>query len=193
MRIFLAGATGVIGSRLVPLLAAAGHEVVGLTRSEEGAQSLRRAGAEPVVADAFDLAGLTESVAGAEPDFVLHELTDLPDDQSRLGEFLPKHNRIRREGTANLLAAAAAAGVTRLAAQSVAWDLPGDAGEAVADLEEMVLAYPGIVLRYGQFYGPGTYYPDVPPRGPRIHIDDAASRTIDALEEGPGIISIVER
>ena len=79
-----------------------------------------------------------------------------------------------------------------LAAQSVAWNLPGDAGAAVADLEEMVLAYPGIVLRYGQFYGPGTYYPLDPPEGPRIHIDEAASRTLDALGATPGIVTIVE-
>ncbi len=129
MRIFLAGATGVIGSRLVPLLLAEGHQVTGMTRSAGKADRLRELGADPVVCDVFDRDALREAIVRARPDAILHELTDLPDDAERIRELAAANNRIRREGTRNLLDAAEVAGANRFVAQSVAWELPGE-GEA---------------------------------------------------------------
>jgi nucleoside-diphosphate-sugar epimerase len=193
MRVFLAGASGVIGSRLVPLLVEAGHVVAGLTRTASKASLLEELGAEPVVGDVFDREWILAAVSAFQPDTVMHQLTDLPDDVTRVGEFAAANSRIRREGTPNLLRAARQSGVRRFLAQSVAWDLPGDGGRAVEEMEAAVLAAGGTVLRYGQFYGPGTFHPSTPPSPPRIHIDEAAQRTLDAFETGPGIVEIVER
>lgn len=192
MRIFLAGASGVLGTRLVPLLIAAGHEVAGMTRSAEKAGRLAAAGAEPVVCDAFDADGLTVAVTAYGPDLVMHQLTDLPDDAALLPEGRAANARIRRDGTANLLAAARAAGVSRFIAQSVAWEMTGEGQDAKEFLERSVLAANGVVLRYGQFYGPGTYYPDTVPPAPRIGIDAAAERTADSLELASGIYELTE-
>lgn len=192
MRIFLAGATGVIGSRLVSLLVEEGHEVTGMTRSSHKVASLADVGANPVVCDVFDVGALHVAVAGSRAEVVIHQLTDLPDDITRIAAFTESHNRIRREGTRNLIAASRAAGVGRFVAQSVAWELGGERGAAVSDLEEMVLAYPGVVVRYGQFYGPGTYYPEAPPPPPRLHIDAAALRTLTTIDANPGVVTIVE-
>lgn len=192
MRVFLAGATGVIGRHLVPLLVDAGHHVTGMTRSPGMAASLAAAGADPVVCDVFDVATLTAVVDEAHPDLVMHQLTDLPDDLADIEEHFAAHNRIRREGTRNLVAAARAAGAKRFFAQSVAFEIPGDGGAAVADLEEAVLAYPGVVLRYGQFFGPGTYHPEEAPPPPRIHVAEAARRTVAILDSPPGIVTIVD-
>ena len=112
MRIFLAGATGVIGRRLVPLLLAAGHEVVALTRDPARADDLVAAGATVAVADVYDAAALREVVVAARPELVMHQLTDLPDDAADLAEHRDRNARIRVEGTDNLLAAARAAGAT---------------------------------------------------------------------------------
>lgn len=184
MRIFVAGAAGVIGSRVVPLLVRAGHTVIGTTRSPAGAEKVRALGAEPVVCDVYDLPALTAAVVGAAPDLVLHELTDLPDDREKLAARRGDNARIRREGTANLLAAAAASGRPRVVAQSVAWELPpGDGADAVATLEQAVLAVGGVVLRYGQLHGPGTYYPTGLPTGPGVHVDTAAARTAEVVEQ----------
>src|ERR1044071_2446743 len=125
-KIFVAGATGVIGIRLVPLLVQAGHRVAAMTRSAGKADVLAALGAEAVVCDVYDAVRLTASVVAFGPDVVIHELTDLPDDVQRLREHAQANARIRREGTRNLLAAARAAGATRFLAQSVAWDLQGD-------------------------------------------------------------------
>jgi nucleoside-diphosphate-sugar epimerase len=192
MRIFLAGATGVIGVRLVPLLVAAGHQVTGMTRSPGKVDGLRALGAEAVVADVFDAAALRDAVVAARPDAVLHELTDLPDEASSIPAFRAANARIRRQGTANLLAAARAAGATRFLAQSVAWRLDGDGGAATEELERSVLAAGGVVLRYGQFYGPGTYHEQAPLPPPRVHVDQAARRTVAALEAPTGVLTIVE-
>ena len=170
VRVFLAGASGVIGIRLTALLGAAGHDVAGMTRSPEKAAAISALGATPVVCDVFDARALTAAVVEFHPDAVLHELTDLPDDVARITDFGASNARIRREGTRNLLAAAEAADVSRFLAQSVAWELPGDAGLATADLESAVLAARGVVLRYGQFYGPGTYHEADLPDAPRIEI-----------------------
>lgn len=192
MRIFLAGATGVIGIRLVPLLVSAGHDVAAMTRSPEKADALRALGATPVVCDVYDRDALREAVVSFGPELVLHELTDLPDDAAVISEYLDGNARIRREGTRNLLEAAEAAGATRLAAESVAWQLEGDGGKAVAEMEHAVLGADGVVLRYGAFYGPGTYHEDEPPPHPRIHVDAAAARTVEVLDAPSGIIEIVE-
>jgi nucleoside-diphosphate-sugar epimerase len=192
MRVFLAGASGVIGSCLVPLLTTAGHQVTAMTRSPGKVQHLTRAGATPVVCNVFDVEALKAAVDLARPDLIMNQLTDLPDDAKAIPEHSASHNRIRREGTRNLLAAASASGVGQISAQSVAWELPGDGAAAVAEMEEMVLGFPGLVMRYGQFYGPGTYHPDVPPPPPRIHIDEAAIRTASLLEQISGVVTVTE-
>ena len=191
--VFLVGATGVLGVRLVPLLIEAGHAVAGVTRSPAKTDNLRALGAEPVVCDLFDTAGLRAAVVSFAPDAVMHQATDLPDDPRRLHEHAASNNRIRREGTRNLLAAAQAAGTVRhFLAQSVAWRLAGDAGAAVEELEQAVLKRGGVVLRYGRLYGPGTYYESHAPSPPRIHVDEAARRTIALLDAASGVHAIVE-
>lgn len=193
MRIFLAGATGVIGMRLVPLLVGAGHSVAGLTRSPGKAGELRELGAEPVVCDVFDVAALTDAVVGFAPDLVLHELTDLPDNAAEIAAYAARSGRIRSEGTRNLLSAAAAAGAGRFLAQSVSWELPADGGRAVtAAHERMVLQAGGVVLRYGQFWGPGTYYESDPPDPPRVHVDAAARLTAGVLEAPAGLTLVID-
>jgi nucleoside-diphosphate-sugar epimerase len=189
MRVFVAGASGVIGLRLVPLLVAEGHDVAGMTRTPAKSGRLRGLGAEPVVCDVFDAAALQEAVVAFGPEAVVNELTDLPD---RLAATNEANARIRREGTRNLLAAAEAAGASRFLSQSVAWALTGEGGAAVAELERLVLAAGGVVLRYGRLYGPGTYYPDEPPEPPRVHVDLAARRTASALEAPPGIVEVTD-
>jgi nucleoside-diphosphate-sugar epimerase len=192
VRIFLAGATGVIGRRVVPLLVADGHAVAGMTRSASKADGLRALGAEPVVCDVFDAEALRDAVVAFRPDLVMHQLTDLPDDLDRFREHAAGNNRIRREGTRNLLAAAHAAGSRRFLAQSVAWELTGDGAAAADELERAVLDARGVVLRYGRFYGPGTYYEQELPPPPLIHIDEAARRTVAVLEAPSGVLTIVE-
>jgi nucleoside-diphosphate-sugar epimerase len=194
VRIFVAGATGVIGIRLVPLLVADGHAVAGMTRSPEKAETLRALGAEPVVCDVFDADALRDAVASFAPDAVIHQLTDLPTDARRFRKHAAAHNRIRRDGTQNLLAAAhAARTVRRFLAQSVAWQLSGDGGAAIEELERAVLDRGGVVLRYGRLYGPGTYFEHEVPEPPRVHVDEAARRTVAALAAPSGVLTIVER
>ena len=182
-----------IGRRLVPLLIDAGHEVAGMTRSPDKAELLRELGAEPVVLDVYDPDPLRKAVVGFEAEAVVHQLTDLPDDPARIPELARANARMRTEGTHNLLAAAAAAGASRFVAQSIAWELPGaDATRAVSEHEAAVLGANGVVVRYGQFYGPGTYFEDEPAPPPRIQIDEAARRTLPALEAPAGILTIVD-
>ena len=192
MRIFLAGATGVIGVRLVRLLVAAGHELAGMTRSPDKASLLEELGAEPVVCDVFEAEALLEVVTASRPGMVMHQLTDLPDDPARVGETTVLNARIRREGTSNLLAAARAARAPRFIAQSVAWQLSGDGGASIAHHEGQVLASRGVVLRYGRFYGPGTYFERELPEHPRVHVDEAARRTVAALGSESGILTIAD-
>ena len=192
MRVFLAGASGVIGVRLIPLLVRDGHEVAGMTRSPGKAAALRELGAEPVVCDVFDAGALAQAVTAFGPELVMHQLTDLPDQAGQIPEFAARNNRIRTEGTRNLLAAAAQAGATRFLAQSIAWTPPAG-GEAVAEHERLVLAAGGVVIRYGIFYGPGTYSgSDRVPPPPRIQVDEAARRTVALLTAPSGVVVVTE-
>ena len=191
MRVFLAGATGVIGIRLVALLAGCGHEVAGMTRSHDKTTQIANLGAQPVVCDVFDAAALLAALRIFNPDLVMHQLTDLPDNIDQIPDYAERNNRIRTEGTRNLLSAAAAAGAGHLLAQSIAWAPPGS-GQAVAEHERLVLDAGGVVVRYGQLYGPGTYYPDDLPPPPRIHVDDAARRTMGLLEAPSGIVALLD-
>jgi uncharacterized protein YbjT (DUF2867 family) len=193
MRIFLAGASGVIGRRLVPLLVDAGHEVAGTTRSPERAERVRELGARPVVVDVYDAEALRAAVVDFSPDLVMHQLTDLPDDPSEIPARAEHNRRIRDEGTANLIAAARAAGAGRFLAQSIAWT-PAAGNASREAIESQTLAYEGtgVVLRYGQFYGPGTYYEAEPPDPPKIEIGAAACRTVSSLEAPTGVLTIVD-
>ncbi len=191
-RVFLAGASGVIGIRVLPLLVQAGHTVAAMTRREAMTAALRALGGEPVVCDVYDAERLTAAVVAFAPDVMMHQLTDLPDDASRVLEFAQATSRIRREGTRNLVAAARAVGARRFLAQSVAWTLPAEGSAAQQDLERMVLQAGGVVLRYGRLYGPGTYYEAETPEPPRIHVDQAARRTVELLEAASGVFTIAQ-
>lgn len=215
MRIFLAGASGAIGRRLTPLLLAAGHQVTGTTRSAGKAEQLKAHGVEAVVVDVLDAGALRDVVVTARPETVIHQLTDLPQvlDPASLRDALAPNSRLRIEGSANLVAAARAAGARRLIAQSIAFayaDGPephaetdmlvsgeGDqpsavTGRGVRALEEAVLTAPGIdgiVLRYGRLYGPGTW--NTPDARAPLHVDAAAQAALLALTRGgPGIYNI---
>jgi nucleoside-diphosphate-sugar epimerase len=240
MKVFVAGASGAIGRRLIPQLQAAGHSVVGVTRDPAKAESLRGTGVDAVVCDVFDRPALTAAVAAAAPGAIIQQLTDLPAalNPRRLKAIYERNNRVRREGTANLIAAGRTAGVPRIVVQSMAtwyrpddhdvqrgpalegdalWtDAPEPIGEAVrtvaqmeaAALREVPLA---VILRYGAFYGPGTWYGadgDVAERVRKrqlpivgsgsgvtsfIHIDDAASAAVAALDaQTSGVFNIVD-
>jgi nucleoside-diphosphate-sugar epimerase len=214
MKIFLAGAGGVIGRRLVPLLRDAGHAVAGTTRSTDRAEALRILGAEPVIVDAFDAAAVRREVVAAAPDAIVHQLTDLPSmpGTSGFAESLVRNSRLRVEGTRNLVDAAKAAGVTRFVAQSIAFVYAKGEGdrvetdaldtdparrdtmEGVIALERATLELPeGIVLRYGALHGPGTWFGDDRRPGPTVHVDAAAQAAVLALTKGRrGIYNIVE-
>jgi nucleoside-diphosphate-sugar epimerase len=212
MRVFVAGAWGAMGRPLVRRLVAAGHEVTGTSRREERAESLSAAGARAAVCDVFDGAALVDAIADAEPEVVVHALTALPDriEWKAKEDPLAATNRLREEGTRNLVTAARAAGVRRLVAESVAFlyepsgDLvkgedarlfthaPGRAGKAataIADLERQVLdaeGIDGVVLRFGWFYGPGTSY-----ASDRAQADDFRRRRFPIVGKGTGVFSFI--
>jgi nucleoside-diphosphate-sugar epimerase len=192
MRVFLAGATGVIGIRVLPLLVAAGHAVAGMSRSPGKVEQLAGMGAEPVVCDVYDLDALTAAVSAFRPDVVMHQLTDLPDTLAEWEENSAPNDRMRSEGTRNLIAAANAAHASGFVAQSIAWRPAGPRGEIVEDHERRVLAIGGVVARYGQLYGPGTYYEHQLPEPPRVQVDAAAEATPPLLGAPSGIVTIVE-
>ena len=228
MKVFVAGGSGAIGRQLVPQLLAAGHEVVASTRSEAKAAQLWDLGAEPVVLDALDRDAVLAAVGKARPDAVVNELTALarPFDPKRFDDVFAETNELRTRGTANLLAAAPDA---RHLAQSYAgWPYAREGGPvkteddpldpeppaamrrtlaAIRELETMVLAADGIVLRYGALYGPGTSDEQVELLRQRkfpvvgrgsgvwsfVRVDDAASATVLALERGvPGLYNVVD-
>jgi len=215
MRVFLAGASGVIGRRLVPLLVRAGHSVVGTTRSADKADMLRSLGAEPVVVDVFDAAAVTRAVKVAKADVIIHQLTDLPfaPGTPRYEEGLERNAQLRIDGTRNLVDAVKAAGVRRMISQSIAFVYAPKQGalteddplapaegaykrtiEGVKALEDPTLAVPeGIVLRYAFLYGPDTWFPASRAPGASVHVDAAAQAALLALTKGkPGIYNIAE-
>jgi nucleoside-diphosphate-sugar epimerase len=200
-----------------------------MTRREERAGQIREAGAEAVICDAFDAERLREVVVAAAPEVVVHLLTALPLRYDRKSDWLEPTNRIRREGTRNLIAAAESAGAQRMVAESIAfvyrqeggWVKEEDEaiedrvgpGMAVADLERQVreAELEGLVLRFGWFYGPGTYFDrggqeaeeverrrfPVVGKGTGIfsfiHTEDAAAATVSAVERGaPGVYNVVD-
>ena len=238
MRVFVAGATGAIGRPLVRQLVEAGHEVTGMTRSTERGRAIEALGARVAVADAFDRDRVMAAVAAAQPEVVVHQLTDLPRsgiNLRKLEESYRGNDRVRREATPHLIDAARAAGARRLVAQSIAF-LYAPVGDAVKDegdppwldapppldrgigtvvgVERAVTnaeGLEGVVLRYGFFYGQGTYfaadgataaevrkrrYPVVG-RGSGvfsfIHVEDAAGATVAALDRGAtGIYNVTD-
>ena len=214
MRVLVAGATGVVGRRIVPLLLRRGDRVTGLTRSAARAAVLRAAGVDPIVVDVVDAKALTDAVRAAEPEVVLHQLTDLS------AQDRAANARLRTIGTRNLVDAAHAAGTRRIVAQSIAFgyqdgpdpateDVPLRAGLAgVPELESAVAELPEwVVLRYGLFYGPGTwYFPDgaMAERARAgelvadesvasfVHIDDAAAAAVAAFDWPSGPVNICD-
>lgn len=218
MKVFFAGASGAIGQRLLPMLLERGYQVLAISRSAQRAAALKATGARALVLDVYDAQALRAAMLAFQPRWVIHQLTDLPAglDPARMPAAQPRNARVRREGTANLVAAALAAGVERMVAQSIAWayapgqlplqeEQPLDLGAegpraisvgGVAALEEAVLgARPmeGIVLRYGRLYGPGTGADAADPRL-AVHVDDAARAALLALEwGGHGAYNIAEQ
>ena len=210
MRVFVAGASGAMGRPLVRQLVAARHEVTGTTRREERAAGIRAAGATAALCDVFDSDALARAVAEAEPEVVVHALTALPDriEWKARQDPVAATNRLREEGTRNLIAAARAAGARRVVAESVAFlyepsgdwvkdedaplftGAPGRFGKAVAalaDLEGQVLGDDGIeglVLRFGWFYGPGTSY-----AADRAVAEDFHRRRFPIVGKGSGVFS----
>jgi len=184
MRVFVAGATGVVGRRLLPRLLEAGHQVTGMTRSAERTVWLKQLGVEPCVCDALSAEALRDAVREARPDVVVHQLTSLPKaiEPRKIGEQLAANDILRTRGTQNLMRAATLAGVGRVVAQSIAFAYEPVGGpikteedplwvdapqpyhrtiHAVAELEREVSSIKdieGIVLRYGYFYGPGSAF-----------------------------------
>ena len=238
MKVFLAGATGAIGKRLTPLLVAAGHSVTGTTRHPNKVDSIRAVGAIPVVVDALNASEVLEAVQRAKPDVIIHELTAIPTKLNlrRFDKEFASTNRLRSEGTDNLVAAARKVGCRRFIAQSFAvWPYARTGGwvkteedplisspepairqtlEAIRHVESTVVedrTIEGIILRYGAFYGPGTalgeggsFLEDIR-RGRMpivgkgtgywsfLHIDDAASATLAAVEaNASGIYNICD-
>lgn len=189
MRVFLAGASGAIGQRLTPMLTQAGHEVIGTTRTPSKARELERAGAQPVLLDALNREAIFEAVVAARPEVVIHMLTALPQrlNPRRIQRDLAINDRLREDGTRDLVAAAQQAGATKMIAQSAAFlymPLAGVAGRPALRTEEDALDFEapkalmrsinalhmlehtvrsadgleGVVLRFGHLYGPGTAF-----------------------------------
>jgi nucleoside-diphosphate-sugar epimerase len=240
MRVFVAGSTGALGRRLVPLLVSGGHQVIGLTRSPEHAEWLQRAGATAVIGDALDKEAVMKAVVRAEPEVVVHELTAFSKLGTNLRRFeheVAETNRLRTEGTDVLREAALAAGANRLVAQSFAGWTYARGGSPVKTEADPLDPHPlppmqaaidalrhhegavldadgpldGIVLRYGTWYGPGTFFAQdglyvreirrrrFPIVGDGtavwsfVHVDDVARATIAAIERGkPGVYNIVD-
>jgi nucleoside-diphosphate-sugar epimerase len=222
MRIFLAGATGVIGRRLLPLLIEHGHEVTALTRQPGEVPRLRALGAAAVVGDVLDRDAVLRAVRSAVPEVVLHQLTDLRD------QNFEANSELRKTGTRHLVDAALAAGARRVVAQSIAWayqagDVPAAEGtpldltasgsrlrtvRGVAALEAAVRSAPEwVLLRYGLLYGPGTWYASnglMAARARRgelaadgdvssfVHVGDAARAAVAALDWPPGAVNVCD-
>ena len=220
MKIFVAGATGVLGRALVPRLIAQGHEVVGMTRSASKQDLVSDLGARPVIADALDPGAVAEAVASAEPEVIVHELTALSGNMSARDMRRPDRapaaimtNRLRTEGTDNLLAAGRAVGVRRFVAQSFTafrWARAGGPVLSEADpidpnppgalrtalvgilhVERAVTEIDwgeGVVLRYGGFYGPGTSISQAPDAQMAAPI---RKRRFPIVGDGGGVWSLI--
>ncbi len=213
MKILVAGATGALGRQLLPRLVASGHEVVGMTRSSTKRELVRELGGTPVVAEALDSEQVAHAVAEAEPEVIVHQLTALAGllDMRHFDRSFALTNRLRTEGTDNLLAAGRAVGVRRFVAQSFAgWPFVRNGGpvkteddpldptppqgmrrtlEAIRYLENAVTGAgwtEGVVLRYGAFYGPGTSLGD---NGE--HADQIRKRRFPVVGDGGGVWSFV--
>jgi 2-alkyl-3-oxoalkanoate reductase len=211
MRVFVAGASGAIGRPLVAKLVAAGHEVTGMTRSERSAERIREASAGAVVADVFDADAVRDAMVQAGTEVVVHQLTALPERMNfRDSNLYTATNRVRTEGTRNLLDGARAAGARRFVCQSIAFayrnegtrvkteddpimgDAPGTFASAVSALREMESAVlgedgiDGVVLRYGFFYGPGTHY-----GSDGTTLGDVRRRRMPVVGKGTGVFSFI--
>lgn len=212
MRILIAGATGALGRRLLPMLVQDGHDVTGLTRTPEGRAALERMGARGVVADALDAAQVDRAVREARPEAIVNELTDLPQSLNprRIADAYARNNRVREEGGRNLLAAARAHGVGRVVLQSAAFwyaptsprpatedepfftHAPEPIGEAVRTMRRVEDAHRAerglatVVLRYGMLYGPGTWYSPDGDVGRQV-----AKRRYPVIGRGEGTVSFV--
>jgi 2-alkyl-3-oxoalkanoate reductase len=215
MKVFVAGASGALGRQLIPVLVEQGHEITGMTRTQEKEDLIRGMGARPALADALDPEAVAQAVAGAEPEVVIHQLTAI--DAGKLGRSIDKlfatTNRLRTEGTDHLLAAARAVGARRFIAQSFAgWPFERTGGlvkteddplqvhppktvsrtlTAIKHVEEVVPAAEGIeglALRYGGFYGPGTSI-GVDPDGAQVAM--LRKRRLPVIGDGGGIWSFV--
>jgi uncharacterized protein YbjT (DUF2867 family) len=181
VRIFIAGATGVLGRALIANLA--GYELIGLTRRAEKAELLLSLGVEPVIGDACDGDVIRQRVSDAKPEIVVNFLTDLTEGSSEANA------EIRREAGPIMVAAAQDAGTRRLAVESVAFPLDGASAEALLSLEFGALksGLEPLVLRFGRLWGPGTQY-DEPPEPPSVPVEDAGRRAADLITAGtPGI------
>jgi 2-alkyl-3-oxoalkanoate reductase len=214
MKVFVAGATGALGQRLIPQLVARGHEVIGMTQTPSKQDVLRVLGARPVVADALDADSVASAVAEAEPDVIVHQLTALKNfDLRHVDRTFALTNRLRTEGTDHLLAAGRAVGVQRVVAQSYAgWPFartdgavkteedpldpqPPDALRATLDairhVERAVTSIDwgdGVVLRYGGFYGPGTNLSS----DPRAEMAEVVrKRKFPLVGDGAGVWSFI--
>ncbi|WP_454752712.1 NAD-dependent epimerase/dehydratase family protein [Cupriavidus necator] len=234
MKIFVAGATGAVGLPLVRVLCALGHEVTGMTRASAGADRLRELGARVSFADAFHPQAVRDAIATASPDVVIDQLTWLPANPADIIRSMPNDTRLHREGGANLLAAAEALGVKRYVVQSRGFyldapsgsladetarlrvDAPGEIGESarvIGAYEDRIMgsaSLEGVVLRYGFFYGPDTWYrPDgaIAEQARRgelsvigegnavwsfVHIDDAVAATVASLTAAAGVYNVVD-
>jgi nucleoside-diphosphate-sugar epimerase len=215
MKVFVAGATGALGKALLPQLAAAGHDVVGMTRTASKQDLVRSLGARPVVADALDPDAVARAVGEAEPEVIVHQLTALSGsiDMRHFERDLAQTNRLRTEGTDHLLAAGRAVGIERFVAQSYAgWPSARTGGpvktetdpldptpvgamrtthDAIRHLEEAVSGATwtqGVVLRYGGFYGPGTSL-SVSPEGE--HVALIRRRKFPVVGDGRGVWSFI--
>lgn len=222
MHVLLAGSTGVLGRRILPLLLSSGHEVTALVRDPTQAARIAGLGAGTALADALDLAAVMTAVAQARPDVVMHQVTDLAAGTSASNAAL------RIAGTRGLVDAAHAAGVRRVIAQSIAWAYqPGDAPaeettplderadtprrttiDGIAALEQATREAPEwVVLRYGLLYGPDTWYSPAGARGGDVragrleadadvssfvHVDDAAAAAIEALHRPSGAVNVCD-
>ena len=212
MKVFLAGATGVVGRHLIPVLVEAGHQVIGTTRSAAKAGGIRAAGAEPVVLDALDREAVLEAVMEAAPDVVIHQLTAIErSDFKRFDDAFAATNELRTRGLDYLLEAARKAGTRRFIAQSyTGWPNP-HSGSAVKTEEDPLDPEPaaasvrslaairhvestvpeatgteGLVLRYGSFYGPGTSFD----RGGEIY-ELVSNRRMPIVGSGAGVFSFI--